>query len=364
MLNFNSFFTQGLKSTLRTKPGTNWSFKGPWVQVFASTELDRWYIGDFSTASYRVVTELDSHIKETVNLLVVATQNTAHIIEYGRIKTGSRIVDFSAEVNDSYVTLLASPASPIMDGAKTMYTVEYSETLTDASPLEIQNLVENNKFDSEYGFQTTGFSVSNGLLSVDNLNADNISAESLTVDDNNGTYLLVTNGLVEINSQNTGTIDNISIGPTTPSTANITDLTVLDNATLSLSGTIIIEPTTTGSINNVNIGISTPGNAQFVTLTATSGTITSFSANNAVITSIISTGTQTLGTVTANNITVSNTVTADTVTADTIVTDTITVDTITADSISLNTDPTIPTHATRKSYVDATIAALSIALGG
>jgi hypothetical protein len=55
MLNFPSFFDQGVHSTLRLKPGANWSYKGQWVQIFNDTEIDRWYVGDFSSASIKLL---------------------------------------------------------------------------------------------------------------------------------------------------------------------------------------------------------------------------------------------------------------------------------------------------------------------
>ena len=82
MLNFPSFFDQGVHSTLRLKPGANWSYKGQWVQIFNDTEIDRWYVGDFSSASYQITVEYNSNKKEILNALVVARPDEASVVIY------------------------------------------------------------------------------------------------------------------------------------------------------------------------------------------------------------------------------------------------------------------------------------------
>jgi molecular chaperone DnaK (HSP70) len=163
--------------------------------------------------------------------------------------------------------------------------------------------------------------------------------------------ITIVDGVVNITSKtgSTGSINNTTIGSTTPASGTFTTLSASTAVNLSPTGSVTINPSSLGSINNVNIGISTPGSAQFTTLTANTGTITNLSGNSATITSITSTGTQNLNNIIATSITVNNiTVSND----------------VTADNIILNNDPTIPTHAARKSYVDATVTALAIALGG
>jgi hypothetical protein len=51
MADISKYFGQGVKNTLYLKNGVNFYHKGPWVQIFEDTEVDRWYVGDFSSAS-------------------------------------------------------------------------------------------------------------------------------------------------------------------------------------------------------------------------------------------------------------------------------------------------------------------------
>jgi hypothetical protein len=367
MLNFSNFFTQGVNSTLRLKPGTNWSYKGQWVQVYLNDEIDRWYIGDFSTATYKVTVEYNSHIKETVNLQLIATPNHVNLIEFGRVSTSTRILNFSANVNDSYVTLIANPASPSFDGSRVIFIAEYAETISDLTPTIESQVIQENRFVSEYGFETTGFTVNDGTLTVTNLDVDVLTTDRLTI----GPYLSVINGLVTITSktETPGSLNNIVIGNVTPKDATFVDvvLTNLDllgdlnvnseNSVVSLtptglSSSVIINPIGLGSIDNMTIGQTTPRTGNFTTLTTPSGTITALNSTTGTVTTLNST----TGTVTTLNST-TGTITNLTVTND------LTVDSITANEITINNAPSGPTKATRKDYVDATATALAIALG-
>jgi hypothetical protein len=224
--------------------------------------------------------------------------------------------------------------------------------------------VQTKKFRSEDGFQTTGFSVADGLLQVNNLDSDSFVTNSLVI----GSSLSVVNGVVTINSDPgiPGSINNMNIGNATPANAVITNLNVTSSLTANTtgnisivpSGTVTINPSLTGIINNVTIGATTPREASFTTtnaisLISTTGTITTLNSNTGTVTTLNSTTgnitTVNSTTVTATNVTISNS---------------LTVDSISADEVTINNAPSGPSKATRKDYVDATATALAIALGG
>lgn len=374
MLNFSTFFDQGVHSTLRVKPGVNWSHKGQWIQIYTGldVEIDRWYMGDFSSVSYQVTVEYDSHVKETINLHLVATPNSVNLINYGRIGTTSKIADFTVDVNDSYVSLKANPSSISYDGARVIFIADYAESISSLVAATIPKTIQESKFYSEYGFETSGFTAANGILTVNSLNATNLTV---------GTSLTVVGGIVTISSTGgTGSINNVVIGGLTPRAGTFTDLTSTNTATLSdviisgdinvtandsvinLSpigiGTVIIDPFVVGSIDNMVIGDTTPRSATFTSIDSTSlntvtGTITTLNS----VTGNITTLNSTTGNITTVN---STTVTATNVT----INNSLTVDTVTADDITINNMPSGPNKATRKDYVDATATALAIALGG
>ena len=137
MTSFSNYFEAGANSTLRIKKGTNWSHKGQWVQVFTDTEIDRWYVGDFSTASYQITVEFDSNKKEIIHALVVARPDEASIVLYGRASIDDELITLTATVNNSYLSLKASARIPEFNGVRVIYIATYAETmgpLTIAAP--------------------------------------------------------------------------------------------------------------------------------------------------------------------------------------------------------------------------------------
>jgi hypothetical protein len=90
---------------------------------------------------------------------------------------------------------------------------------------------------------------------------------SLTVQGN----VTVTNGLIQITSSTTGSIDNINIGQTTSGTASFTDLTA--------TGNISITSNTIGSLDNVAIGQTVPAQAEFTEVTSSEITSNNITIN-------------------------------------------------------------------------------------
>ena len=125
MINFSSFFSQGLKNTLRVKNGTNISYKGPWVLVYPDTVIDRWYVGDFQSAEYTIAIDLDNDDREIIKCLLVAGPNNATVNVFGRSNITSNLIELSATVNTSYVSLIANPSSPAVNGSKLILSATY-----------------------------------------------------------------------------------------------------------------------------------------------------------------------------------------------------------------------------------------------
>jgi len=204
------------------------------------------------------------------------------------------------------------------------------------------------------------------LLQVNNLDTDLFVANSIEIG-GGSPVLSVINRVVTIKSTAgiPGSINNINIGTITPASAVITTLSVTSslvanttgNISIVPSGTVTVNPSMTGAIDNIIIGASDPKAANFTTANATSlssttGTITTLNSTTGTVTTLNST----TGNITTVN---STTVTATNVT----INNSLTVDSVTANEITINNAPSGPDKATRKDYVDATAAALAIALG-
>jgi hypothetical protein len=133
MTNLTQYFTPGLQGTLALKAGSNFSYKGGHLQIYNNTEIDRWYVGSFSSANYFITVEFDSNQKETLQVLVVARPEHASFTVYGRTSVDDQLITISAEVTGSWLSLKASPADPAYAGARICLSATYAETML---PLE------------------------------------------------------------------------------------------------------------------------------------------------------------------------------------------------------------------------------------
>lgn len=125
-MSFPTFFSRGVHNTLLFKNGGQFLYKGPWTSIFQNTEIDRWYVGDFSSAVYNITVEVDSNKKETLQAIVVARPDQANFAIFGRASIDDELVDIDAVVNDSYVSVRLSAKITAFEGAKAIYNVSYN----------------------------------------------------------------------------------------------------------------------------------------------------------------------------------------------------------------------------------------------
>jgi hypothetical protein len=277
MANFSRYFEQGVKNTLLVKNGVNFFHKGPWIQIYGETEIDRWHVGDFSSASYLITVEYNSNKKETLQVLVVARPDQANYIVYGRVAIDDEIINISATVNNSYLSLKISPKIDDYSGAKLLFKASYSGTIADlsvASPLTY--LVPD---DSGSGGSGSGGSSGGGSSEID-LSA---IAQSI-IPSTNSTYDLGTNvkrwedlyidgvidlGGVVIGKDITGNAIDLPAG----TTINGTEITGFNK--VSVSGQSDIVADSAGDrltfVAGSGISISTNPTTDAITFTSTGG---------------------------------------------------------------------------------------------
>jgi hypothetical protein len=124
-----SYLTPGPQHTVALLPGTNFSYMGNRVAIGTDTEIDRWYIGSFSSASYFITVEFDSNRKETMQVLVVGRAGAANLSIFGRVSL-PKLINLSATVNDSWVSIIANPISEVYKGAKISFTATYGQAMS------------------------------------------------------------------------------------------------------------------------------------------------------------------------------------------------------------------------------------------
>ena len=123
-----NYFLRGKNNTLVVKNNGGFTHSGPWSKLNEHMVIDRWHVGDFVSVDYTISVDLDSKNKETVKFLVTATMNDAHIVEYARSSTGADLITLNAQVNNSYVNVIASPAIDSAKGAKYIFSTERYST--------------------------------------------------------------------------------------------------------------------------------------------------------------------------------------------------------------------------------------------
>lgn len=133
MFNITKFFGIGSNGSLLAKNNAAVSHNGPWQQAYPGTVIDRWHVGDFSSAEYTISADLNMSNRELVKCLVVANVQTASIVIYARNNLGNDLLNVSVSVNNSYVEVVIDPIEVIVDneitftsaGAKAIHTVQY-----------------------------------------------------------------------------------------------------------------------------------------------------------------------------------------------------------------------------------------------
>lgn len=132
MMHITQFFLKGLNKTLKLINGTNFSYAGPWTTVYTSgTVVDTWYVGDFMSADYTISVDKNSGSKEIIKCLVVASPQVAAVTIYGRTDTDGSLVNLTATVSDSRVSLIARS---IEGQCKLISSVSYYQTISALVP--------------------------------------------------------------------------------------------------------------------------------------------------------------------------------------------------------------------------------------
>ncbi len=144
MLNFASFFFQGLKNTLRLQNGVNFSYKGPWMLFTENAVLDEFYVGDFMAAEYTIVVDAGNTRKEVIKALVVAGPEQASVTVYGRTNLNENLTDLNVVVTASKCQVIIRGAnsptdstydnSTLLTGAKVIYSANYYHTINALVP--------------------------------------------------------------------------------------------------------------------------------------------------------------------------------------------------------------------------------------
>jgi len=128
-MNTDNYMTNGLNDTVLLQNNGGFSHNGPWKSLQDDTLVDRYYIGDISSAEYTISIDLNSDNKEILKCLVTGSLNEAKVVVYARNYTDNSLAEMYALVNNRYVELYMSPKNPAFKAARFIHTVQYFHNL-------------------------------------------------------------------------------------------------------------------------------------------------------------------------------------------------------------------------------------------
>ena len=293
MLNFTNFFKQSPQNKLSLKNNTQLAYKGSWVQIYPDTEIDRWYVGDYSSANYTITAEFDSNKKEVLQVLVVARPDQATVTVYGRTSIDDSLINISASVNNSYVSIIANVTDTTFLGTKVIFFANYAETITPLAVAQETSFIDSSLgggYDGGGGSigaaasfsqlsGTIGLSqISNGLITPVklNLNASLIPTANETFDLGSSTFrwrdLYLSGSSIQLGSATitaSGSSIVLPVGTTVGGTA------INSFATVAVSGQSSVVADSAGDtltlVAGPGIELTTNAGTDTVTITNTGG---------------------------------------------------------------------------------------------
>jgi hypothetical protein len=263
------------------------------VQIYPDTEIDRWYVGDYSSANYTITAEFDSNKKEVLQVLVVARPDQATVTVYGRTSIDDSLINISASVNNSYVSIIVNVTDTTFLGTKVIFFANYAETITPLSVAQDTSFIDSSLgggYDGGGGSigaaasfsqlsGTIGLSqISNGLITPVklNLNASLIPTANETFDLGSSTFrwrdLYLSGSSIQLGSATitaSGSSIVLPVGTTVGGTA------INSFATVAVSGQSSVVANSAGDtltfVAGPGIELTTNAGTDTVTITNTGG---------------------------------------------------------------------------------------------
>lgn len=175
----SSLLSRGIKSTLQLTKGTNLSYQSTGVAIYTSTEIDKWFLGDFMSADYIINAEYGVNERETLRATLVATPGQSSITIFGRTNVTRSLINIRAVASNSHVSLIVEPASLAVQGSIVSFFSNYAKSTLQLKPINsagiansiswigginLTSLTTTIPLNSLSGIILEGYTVSNNLL--------------------------------------------------------------------------------------------------------------------------------------------------------------------------------------------------------
>jgi len=250
-------------------------------------------VGDYSSANYTITAEFDSNKKEVLQVLVVARPDQATVTVYGRTSIDDSLINISASVNNSYVSIIVNVTDTTFLGTKVIFFANYAETITPLAVAQDTSFIDSSLgggYDGGGGSigaaasfsqlsGTIGLSqISNGLITPVklNLNASLIPTANETFDLGSSTFrwrdLYLSGSSIQLGSATitaSGSSIVLPVGTTVGGTA------INSFATVAVSGQSSVVADSAGDtltfVAGPGIELTTNAGTDTVTITNTGG---------------------------------------------------------------------------------------------
>ena len=127
-------FTKGQNNSILLPDRSNFSFRGNWIGVHYNSIMDKFHVGDFSSAMYQIVVEFGSNEKETMQLSVVARPDRAVANIFGRSSINAELIDISVTVDASICYIKVEPKARGYVGSKLIFHASYAQAINQLVP--------------------------------------------------------------------------------------------------------------------------------------------------------------------------------------------------------------------------------------
>ena len=298
MLRFHNYFKQSPQNKLSLKNNTQLAYAGQWKKVYSNTEIDKWYVGDYSSANYTITAEFSSNKKEVLQVLVVARPDQATVTVYGRTSIDDSLINISAVVTNSYLSLIANVTDTSFLGTKIIFFANYAECIQPLSLAESLSFVDSSiggGYDGGgAGGSATSFSQLSGTIGISqipnglitpaklNLNSSLIPSADVIHDLGSATYrwrdLYLSGSSIQLGA---ATITSSGSSVILPSGSTIAGTEINSFSTIQVAGqSNIIADSVSDSLVIVagsGIEITTDAGSDAITITNTGAAANSFS---------------------------------------------------------------------------------------
>ena len=253
-----SLMSRGIKSTIQLTNGTNLSYQSTGVAIYTSTEIDRWFLGDFMSADYIINAEYGVNERETIRATLVATPGQSSITIFGRTNVSRSLINIRASASNSYVSLIVEPASLNVQGSIVSFFANYAKSTLQIKPVNSAGIATNISWVGGINLTSISFTIPTNQISGIILEGYNVSNDLIpdfaTVTSWNPSTGYITIGWDTPTTIQSGILQQLDFNRSVEMVSNTTDESTTGFRTILIPQQTTIESSTKNGVLTLNQG--------------------------------------------------------------------------------------------------------------